>query len=196
MFHIKKLIKLINRKTSKFKREGQCISNYNNINTNIQLKVEGRYFDDDNIAVGTGPLPPVVGKTTTFRVYWSIANSLHEVTDVAVKTTLPAGVEWVNKYLVKVGNISYSARDNSITWSIDRISPNKSFDDVNVWFDVSVTPTPQQAKKLLILTDQTTLTATDKLTESEITKIGKAVTSNLEDDPIGGGRGLVIDITE
>ena len=72
----------------------------------------------------------------------------------------------------------------------------KSFDDVNVWFDVSVTPTPQQAKKLLILTDQTTLTATDKLTESEITKIGKAVTSNLEDDPIGGGRGLVIDITE
>nr|AQS29736.1 hypothetical protein [uncultured bacterium] len=168
----------------------------NNINTNIQLKVEGRYFDDDNIAVGTGPLPPVVGKTTTFRVYWSIANSLHEVTDVAVKTTLPAGVEWVNKYLVKVGNISYSARDNSITWSIDRISPNKSFDDVNVWFDVSVTPTPQQAKKLLILTDQTTLTATDKLTESEITKIGKAVTSNLEDDPIGGGRGLVIDITE
>jgi len=167
-----------------------------NINTDIELKSEGRYFDDDNIAVGTGPLPPVVGQTTTFRIYWYIANSLHEVTSVRVKTTLPDGVEWTDKYLVKVGSINYSPKDNSVTWSIDRISPNKSFDEVNTWFDVSVTPTSSQVKKLLILTDQSILTATDKVTDSNITKTSKAITSNLEDDPVGGGRGLVIDIAE
>ncbi|MFA6410601.1 MAG: hypothetical protein WCW26_03455, partial [Candidatus Buchananbacteria bacterium] len=70
-----------------------------NINTDIDLKVEGRYFDDDNIAVGNGPLPPLVGQKTTFRIYWSLANSLHEVTDVVVTTKLPSGVNWENKFL-------------------------------------------------------------------------------------------------
>ena len=168
----------------------------NNINTDIQLKVEGRYFDEDNIAVGTGPLPPVVGEKTTFRIYWSIANSLHEVSNVKVTTNLPAGVEWADKYLVKAGEISYTAKDREVTWQINRIPANKTYEDLNLWFDVSVVPTKQQVRKLLILTDQVYLNATDDINDAEITKVGKAVTSNLEDDPIGSGRGLVIDITE
>jgi len=168
----------------------------NNINTDVQLKVEGLYFNQDNIPVGTGPLPPVVGEKTTFRIYWSIANSLHEVKNVKVSTPLPDGVEWVNKYLVSPGSISYSAQNNEIVWSIDKIAPNKGFDEINAWFDVAVTPTKQQEKKLLILTGQTSLSAIDDTTDSEIIKLGKAVTSNLEDDPIGGGKGLVIDISE
>ncbi|MFA6410984.1 MAG: hypothetical protein WCW26_05435, partial [Candidatus Buchananbacteria bacterium] len=92
------------------------------------------------------------------------------------------------------GTISYSLSDNTVTWKISRIPANKGYDDVNVWFDLSVTPTAQQVRKLLILTDQTDLIATDKATKSQVTKTGKAVTSNLEDDPIGGGKGLVIDI--
>jgi len=168
----------------------------NSINTDIQLKIEGRYFNDDNIAVGTGPLPPVVGQETTFRIYWYLANSLHEINNVKITTTLPEGVEWADKYLVGAGDISYSNIDNKVTWSLGRVSTNKNFDELYVWFDISVTPNFQQTRKLLILTDQTTLTATDEVTNSEITKAGKAVTSNLEDDPIGTGRGLVIDITE
>ncbi len=168
----------------------------NNINTDIQIDVQGRYFDDDNIAVGTGPLPPVVGQKTSFRIYWSIANSLHEVNDVTVTTNLPEGVEWENKFLAKAGKVSYSEATNTVTWDISRIPPNKGFDEVNLWFDVSVIPTKQQARKLIILTDQTTLEAIDESTDSTIIKNAQAITSNLEDDPIGGGRGLVIDITE
>ncbi|OGY46430.1 MAG: hypothetical protein A2744_03180 [Candidatus Buchananbacteria bacterium RIFCSPHIGHO2_01_FULL_44_11] len=168
----------------------------NNINTDIELKVEGRYFDDDNIAVGTGPLPPVVGQKTSFRIYWSIANNLHEVKDVKVTTTLPNSIDWSDKYLVKVGSIAYNEKDDQVTWSIGRIPTNKTFEDVNVWFDIEVTPTKQQERKLLVLTDQSELNAVDVVTESEINKVGKAITSNLEDDPMAGGRGLVIDITE
>ncbi len=167
-----------------------------NINTDIQLKVEGRYFDEDNIAVGIGPLPPVVGQKTSFRIYWGLSNSLHEVTDAKVSTILPEGISWENKYMLKVGSISYNPSSNEVVWEIGRIPSGKSFDEINLWFDISVTPTKQQAKKLLILIDQTQFSALDKITDSPIAKSGKAVTSNLEDDPIGGGRGLVIDITE
>ncbi|HLC89389.1 MAG TPA: hypothetical protein VJG65_00330 [Patescibacteria group bacterium] len=168
----------------------------NNLNTDVELEVEGRYFDDDNIAVGSGPLPPVVGEKTTFRIYWSIANSLNELSEVKVTTQLPLGVDWADKFLVKTGEISYSSKNREITWSIKRALANKGFDDINAWFDVAVVPTKNQVKKLLILTDQTALVATDQSTNAQITKTGKAITSNLEDDPIGGGKGVVVDISE
>ena len=174
--------------------EGQEIKN--NINTDLDLAVAARYFDDDNIAVGTGPLPPVVGQKTTFRIYWSLANSLNPVSDVVVSTILPAGVQWENKFLAKTGTMSYSSKDNKVSWTINNITANKNFEDINVWFDIGVIPTASQERKLIILTDQTELIATDSVNDAEIYKTGKATTSNLEDDPIGGGRGLVIDLSE
>ncbi len=168
----------------------------NNINTEVSLKVQGRYFDDDNIAVGNGPLPPVVGEKTTFRIYWAMANSFHEITEVTVKTVLPEGIDWADKFLVKAGSISYDSATREVTWTINRIPPNKGMDDLNLWFDVAVTPTASQVRKLLILTGQTEMAATDKETSSPITKTAQSVTSNLEDDPNGSGKGLVIDITE
>lgn len=168
----------------------------NNINTDITLRSQGRYFDDDNIPVGSGPLPPVVGQKTTFRVYWDLANSVHGVKDVVISTVLPQGVSWENKFLASVGSIAYSPSSRTISWKIGSIAPNKGFDSTKVWFDISVVPTKQQVRKLIILADQTTLTARDTVTDSVITKVVKAITSNLEDDPIGGGRGLVIDISQ
>jgi len=166
------------------------------INTDVDLKVEGRYFTDDNIPVGSGPLPPVVGQTTTFRVYWSIQNSLHEVGDVTVSATLPQGVSWANKFLVKTGSLRYDAGGRTVTWTIPSINPNEGFEDISAWFDVSVTPTKDQARRLLILTGQASLTATDEVTGAAISKVSGAVTSNLDDDPIGGGKGLVVEIAE
>lgn len=166
----------------------------NNINTDVGFIVEGRYFNDDNIAVGTGPLPPVVGQTTTFRIFWKLSNSLHEIKNVKVTTALPNGIEWDDKYLVGAGNIAYSESDKTVTWTINRLPANTTFEEADVWFDISVTPTSQQAGKLLILTEQSIFEGTDTVNDSRVAKVGSAVTSNLEDDPIGEGRGLVIDI--
>lgn len=168
----------------------------NTINTDLELMVEGRYFNDDNIAVGTGPLPPVVGETTTFRVFWNLANSLHQIKNVRVTTTLPDGVDWEDKYLVGVGDITYSNASRLVTWNVGSLEPNATFDETDVWFDVSVTPVKNQTGRLIILTDQVSFSGVDSVTNANLTKTGKAITSNLEDDPIGGGRGLVIDITE
>ena len=167
-----------------------------NINTDLELSVEGRYFNDDNIAVGTGPLPPVVGQTTTFRIYWAVANSLHAVTDAQMTAILPDGIEWNDKFLVGAGSVSYSLKERIVTWKIGEIPVNSTFEKFSAWFDVRVTPTKQQARKLLILTDQATFTGTDQETNAQITRSAKVVTSNLEDDPYGFGRGLVIEITE
>lgn len=161
------------------------------INTTLDLDAQVRYFDDDNLAVGSGPLPPVVGQKTTYRVYWRLANSLNEVTDVAVTTTLSPGVTWEGKQYVSAGDLAVDEQTRQVTWTVSRIPPGKTGDDVNVWFDIGLTPTAAQAGRVILLTAETNLTAKDAKTKSQITKFKRGSTTNLDDDPIGGGRGLV-----
>ena len=161
------------------------------INTELEMRAEGRYFDDDNIAVGQGPLPPVIGKKTTFRIYWYLSNNLNEVSSVVVKTALSPDSVWSDKFSSTVGTLVYNQSDNSIVWKIPKISPNKSFEDLTAWFDVSITPKDDQVGKLILLVTDTSLSAKDNVTNSPISLVERGVTSNLEDDPVGGGRGLV-----
>lgn len=161
------------------------------INTSLDMDAQVRYFDDDNIAVGSGPLPPVVGQTTSYRVYWRLSNSLNEVTDVRVSTSLSAGVSWQGKQYVSVGDLDYDAKSRTVTWTIPRIPAGKTSEDVNLWFDIAVTPTSAQANRIVLLTTETTLSAKDTKTTAPISAFTRGSTSNLDDDPFGGGRGLV-----
>lgn len=162
------------------------------INTDLELRVQGRYFDDDNIAVGQGPLPPQIGKKTTFRIYWNLSNNLHDVSDVKGKTLLSREVVWEDKFLVSQGELLYDSKDHSVTWTIPKIPPKKSFEELEAWFDLSVVPSAEMAGKLILLTSETSLTALDQVTHSGISHLSLGISSNLEDDPFGGGRGLVV----
>lgn len=161
------------------------------INTSLDLDAQVRYFDDDNLAVGSGPLPPVVGQRTSYRVYWRLSNSLNEVADVRVNATLSPGVSWEGKQYVSVGDATYDAKTRTVSWTISRIPAGKTSEDVNVWFDIAVTPTAAQANRIILLTTETTLAAKDSKTGAPISKFTRGSTSNLDDDPFGGGRGLV-----
>jgi len=164
----------------------------NKINTQLEMNASGRYFSEDNIAVGQGPLPPKVGEKTTFRIYWEISNNLHEVKDVKVKTELPLNIVWEDKFLTSVGVLEYDPRDNTVTWKIPKILPNKGFDELNAWFDIAVIPEERDAGKLLLLTKESILSAVDTVTNSGVAELSRSITSNLEDDEFGGGRGLVV----
>lgn len=162
------------------------------INTDLELTSQGRYFDDDNIAVGQGPLPPEVGKKTVLRIYWKLSNNLHEVTDVSIKTKIADGVLWEDKFSATLGELVYSSKDSTVVWKIPKIPPQKSFEDLQAWFDVSATPSEDMVGKLILITSETSLKAVDSVTRSGISHVNLGITSNLEDDPFGGGRGLVV----
>lgn len=162
------------------------------INSDLELRVQGRYFNDDNIAVGQGQLPPEVNQKTTFRIYWNLSNNLHEVSDVQVKTILSSDARWEDKFSSTAGQLVYDGTDHTVIWKIAKILPNKTFEDFEAWFDISITPKEDMIGKLMLLTADTSLTAKDNITHSGISHLSRSVTTNLEDDPFGGGRGLVI----
>jgi len=161
----------------------------NKINSNLSFREELRYFSAENIPVGTGKHPPAVGEETTYKVYWSLNNTLHELEDLQVSTILPSNVRFAEKENFSVGNISYNANENKVIWYIGRL-PN-TVHEANAEFSIGVTPAETDQNKIMVLLSGSRTDAIDSETKAVISESGKAKTTKLEDDEIGGGDGIV-----
>lgn len=157
------------------------------INAQVGFRTEARYFTVEGLPIGSGPLPPTVGKQTTYRVYLNITNSLHDLADVKVTTTIPTNVMWTNKSLTDIGTITY--KNDVITWTIPKLP--KSITQAGAWFDVWIKPTDTDVGTAMPLTSPTTFTAKDTDTSQTITKTSDALTTNLVTDEFASGKGTV-----
>ncbi|MDD5043688.1 MAG: hypothetical protein PHD51_03415 [Patescibacteria group bacterium] len=161
----------------------------NELNSDLALEVMGRYFNDDNIALGSGPLPPEVNKATSYRVIWKLSNSVHEISNVKVKTILPDNVYWTGKSVVSAGQLNFNVNTREIIWTINRLP--LSVRELEGSFEVSITPTPAEAGNFIKLTPETALEAYDKKTNAQILLTAGPVTTNLDSDPMAEGKGIV-----
>lgn len=153
----------------------------NKINSDLSIKEQVRYFNDDNIAVGSGPLPPKVGETTGYKVYWDLTNSLNELDNLVIQTTLPSYVNWDSKNTADIGTIDYSSSTRVVTWNLGRLPITTS--KASASFNITVVPTDIQKNKILVLLQSTSILAIDSVTGSKIEKSIPAKTSKLEDEP-------------
>jgi len=165
------------------------------INTRLDLITEGRYYDDEYIKVGFGPVPPQVGQTTYYRIYWNITNTSNEVKEVNVKTTLPKNIIWTGKSSVSAGsNLKFDPNTREVLWEINRIPVHTGqlYAGLEASFEVSATPVQDDLGLLLILTNKTELTAKDDFTVMTIGKSTEIITSDLTNDPQVKGKGMVV----
>lgn len=160
------------------------------INSDLSLGEEVRYFDDDNIAVGSGPQPPHVDQTTSYKVYWKLANSLNELVGVKVETTLPAYVNYEEKNTSDIGAITFDSATRKVSWNIAKMPITATKADGS--FNISVTPTSTDANRIMMLINNTAVTAKDSITGNIISKTGKAKTSKLLDDSAVSDDGVVV----
>jgi len=169
--------------------ENQSNSIVNKINSDLNLVEQLRYFNDDNLAVGFGPLPPKVGETTSLKVYWTINNNLHELNDLKISLTLPANVSWGGKNRSSIGEVDYDAAANQVVWQIGRLPITVYKADAE--FNLNLTPTEADRNKVMLILPGTKITAVDGETNMPINKTLKDKTSKLEDDNLASGDGLV-----
>lgn len=159
------------------------------INSDLKLKESIKYFNDDNIAVGSGPLPPRVGQTSSFKIYWTLTNNLHELSGLRVETELPSYVSWDDKNRAAVGSLNYDSAAHKVVWDIGRL-PITVYETA-AEFSISITPSEADKNKIMVLLNGTAVRAVDSETQSSIEKIMPAKTTKLEDDEIAGGSGIV-----
>lgn len=154
------------------------------LNSDLSLSEEIRYFNSDNLPVGSGPLPPRVGEKTTFKVYWTVKNNLHELTDTRAVFTLPSYVSWNQGNVTNVGSLYYDDASRQVIWEIGRLP--LSVYRVDAEFGLSLTPADTDRNKILVLSPGSTVSAMDTETKDTIIKKISSKTTKLEDDDIAG----------
>ncbi len=154
----------------------------NKINSDLEIEEKVFYFDEDNIPVGSGPLPPVVGEQSSFRYYWKLKNTLHELQDLNLTLDLPSYVIWDDNYNLSAGNLNFDPLNNRVSWNLSRWP--LGVNEVNVDFSVSVIPNEGDYNKIMILSSGSNLEALDVETRDIIKKRTEAKTTRLEDDAI------------
>lgn len=179
-------INQINNVPAEITTESNTITN--EFNTNLTFGAEGRYFGANSETLGSGPLPPIVGQKTTYKILWKITNSLHEISNIEIKAKLPAYITYEAGENLSVGNI-YKNQNNEIVWQIARIPASVTQSTAD--FKISLTPQTQDAAKILSLMQEGVLTATDSQTKGQITITFQGLTTNLDSDPLGKGKGLI-----
>lgn len=157
--------------------------------SNTSFSADARYFLEDGQPIGSGPLPPSVGQSTTYRVFFHISNSLHELKNVEVTTSLPSSVTWVDKKQAAIGNVSFNATTRTVKWKADKIP--SSISEADAWFDVSIKPTSSDVGKFVKLTGTSAFTATDSKTNSTISQSVESFTTDLTNDDGAKGKGTV-----
>ncbi len=164
------------------------------ITTDLSLRTEARYYDDEYIKVGDGPVPPQVGTATTYVIYWYLQNTTNEVSTVSVTTELPTGVVWADNGSVSAGDIVYDPTARTITWTINKIPRHVGQFIPELYGEFAVTITPQSADigSTVTLLQQSLLTATDVFTDASIHQTTGLTTTDLPTDPVKTGQGEVI----
>ncbi|MBN1325625.1 hypothetical protein JW977_01420 [Candidatus Falkowbacteria bacterium] len=160
----------------------------NEINTNSDLSAAIRYFADTNGTIGSGPLPPIVGQTTSYKVFLTLTNSLHEINNIKVQIKLPDYVNYAGNENISAGNLILGEQ-NQLIWQISRIPA--SVTKTTAEFEIAITPIISDANKIMTLINEIELSVIDSQTLDSIEKTITGLTTNLEADELGKNKGVV-----
>ena len=164
------------------------------VNTQFNLTAEGRYYTDQLIKLGSGPLPPRVGQTTTYVIFWRLSNTWSEVENIEATSTLPIGVTWTGQSTVTAGQkVTFNPNTREVRWQLNRLPPSAGtiFDKPEASFEVAVTPEESDADKILVLTKTITATGRDSFSGADLIATAKFITTDLDDDLGAQGKGVV-----
>ncbi len=161
------------------------------LNSDTNVGAHARYFSEGGAEIGSGPLPPEVGETTSYRVYWSLTNSLHALEDIEMTTTLPQDVTWLDNNDTDIGAVRYNATTRQVTWSISKLITD--IPSAGAWFEIAINPSDADVGRFLKLTNTTSFSATDTETEEGLSETIDILTTELPYDDFATGQGVVID---
>ncbi len=161
------------------------------IGTDANFEVVAKYFNDNGIPLGSGPLPPKSGETTIYRIYWQINNSIHDLENITVEATLPPNTKWMSDTSSDLGTITFNDETGIIRWKISNLSSTLS--NVGANFSIEITPDNTNIGKFAKLLSGSTFKATDATTRTIIQNSTSSLTTDLEYDSFADGKGIVIE---
>lgn len=149
------------------------------------IKVAGELNTSGQIAdVVSGPIPPVVGKATGYRLELSAGNSGNPVTGAVVTATLPTYIDWAGDTSGS-GVWNYDQTSRTLEWRAGSI-PSGAV--VKGTFGISILPSASLVGKNPVLIDNIQLRADDSFTGTVLRASGGSVSAEISGQ---SGSGIV-----
>ncbi len=172
---------------------GDEISAQNSLTTKITTQPTFRQliYHNDPAFGSSGPLPPEVGKDTSFTVHWQLTNPGNDMNSVRLTGVLPPGVTWENATGVTAGQpeVTFNANTSEVIWNLG-VFPRGigvTGDKYEASFRVKIKPSSNQVDTAITLIKNPKLTATDSFTKQNIILLlGDMTTDDLTDRPNEG----------
>lgn len=145
-----------------------------------------KIFLKDSVLGASGPFPPVVDKKTVFTARWNLINPSNDVSGAKVTAVLAPGVKWENNIRVSGTQVQpvYNSRQNTVTWDIGTLSGGVgvSFPQYEADFQISITPSSNQAGQYPPLLKNVRFDGVDTFTKEQISRtIMDTSTMNVND---------------
>lgn len=136
--------------------------------------------------LNSGPLPPEVGKKTTYAVLIEARSFTNTLQNVAVSTTLPSHVRWEEKTFPQSARMTFNKGTQDLVWDIGELPAGTGLftPALTAAFQVSVVPSEFDRNKIIDLLKDIILTGTDSFTGEPIeARIGSLTTELKNDTP-------------
>jgi hypothetical protein len=140
----------------------------------LAIKISTQASIETSLEHVTGPLPPQVGKETTYRLTMSLKNSTNELTDGIVTAFIPVASTGVDMSSVQpskeTGLVSFDASTGKLTWKVGVLGAHTgTFNPIRkMSINVRLTPSSSQAGKEPELLKSVLFSATDSFTKQSL----------------------------
>ncbi|HEX8993679.1 MAG TPA: hypothetical protein VF803_00310, partial [Candidatus Paceibacterota bacterium] len=160
--------------------------------SNVSLGAQALHFSGPFSE--TGPMPPVVGQSTTYAIVLSLKNSSNALADGVVSTVLPPYVTFVGADMSSNEQVSYDDTTRTVTWSLGDVKAGAGYTSAprQAAFQVSFTPSLSQVGSSPQLTGSVGFQGTDRFAQTSVTSQASAPTTQLtSDQQFSQGMGVV-----
>ncbi len=152
---------------------------------NTKLAISQRGYFDKGAFKNYGPLPPRVGSTTTYTIFWQAKNFYNDVKNLKVKANLPLQVRLTGEISSKEAKFSFDSVSREIVWEIGELTAGKGISgpEPEISFQVALTPDSAQRREIPELISQVRIIGEDVWTGEKVEATADPVNASLPDDP-------------
>ena len=156
----------------------------------LRLKVRshivfaGRSVYHASPILNTGPLPPEVGKKTTYAILLEVRSFSNTLENVVVTTTLPSQVHWEQKIFPQGARIAFDTGTQDLRWDVGEIAAGTGIFSpaLTAAFQVSIIPSELDRAKTIELLKDIKLTGIDSFTGEQIEAHVSSLNTVLQND--------------
>lgn len=150
-------------------------------------------FQDDAFAI-SGPIPPQVGTSTTYTVFWQIKNYWNGLSNAKVKAILPNNVRLTGQTIPQGAALTFDSVSREVVWSIGDLAAFQGFGDTpfTLAFQIALSPDSSQIGQTAPLISVAHFTAEDTFSGAPISEQADGQDTSLPyDDSVNGDNGIV-----